>query len=617
MRYIVNMSDLVKRKLTSSEIEDILSFIKANQGQPEEIAKSVQERQKNDYRKQLKDVELYPSKIPALKEKLETLYNKSLVEPGKSVGAISSSSIGEKTTQTSLSSFHTAGQNKVELTTGVPRNEELLNVTRDIKTPCMEIYILGDIKELSYVRQIGLQMFEYKELIEFLYDYEILDNVNLTELEKVWYTMFDMFHHTDYKECDYRVRLTFKVDKLFEYKKTLIDFAQTLEMNYSDLYCVYSPDNIGIIDVYVRTESIGDIDDVIVAIKQTKKKGKKNDEDQDTNLLFINDENKDRIYIRDIVIPSILYTHVSGVEHIKKCYYQQDKNKNWVITTKGSNLKEIVKHPLVDPTKLSTNHLWDVYEVFGIQAARNFLRTEFQKLLSVSGRHLDLLINSMTHSGKPQAVTRYGIDRKQVGALAKVAFEQPFDNFFHSATTAEKEDMKGNSSAITVGRASAMGSGYTQLVDKYTNKIIKEDELIYNYQKKFEDLEAQRQEKIRQQIKQRQLSQPLITPGFFPNKPLTGLITPPIINKTTQPQTFNTSFGATNKAKPLKLSAPVKVSQPQISQEPTNVTRLILNKKKTEPELQLLKNAPTIVFESFDGNVVERNNEASSEPEYY
>jgi DNA-directed RNA polymerase beta' subunit len=605
------MSHLIKRKLTTQEIDDILSFIKPQKGLPEEIAICVQSKQKNDYFKQLKDIEIYPSKIPAIKEKLEILYNKSLVEAGKSVGAISSSSIGEQNTQQSLSSFHTAGQNKVQLTTGVPRNEELLNVTRDIKTPCMEITILGNTQDLKYVRQIGLQMFEYKELIEFLDDYEIIQNRKLSESETIWYNMFDMFYHTEYKECDFSVRLTFKVDKLFEYRKSLNNFAEILETNYSDLYCVYSPDNIGIIDAYVRTETIGDIEDVITSIKQTKKKGKKTDEDQDTNLLFINNENKDYIYIRDIVIPSILYTHISGIEHIKKCYYQQDKNKNWVITTKGSNLREMVKHPLVDASKLTTNHLWDVYEVFGIQAARNFLRSEFQKLLSVSGRHLDLLINAMTHSGKPQAVTRYGIDRKQVGALAKVAFEQPFDNFFHSATTAEKEDMKGNSSAITVGRASAMGSGYTQLVDKHTKKLIKEDELVYNYQKKFEDLEAQRQEKIREQIKQRQLSQSLISqPSFFQNKPLATLISPPIITKTS-----GTSFGATNKGKPLKLSAPVKVTQPQSEKEPTNVTRLILNKKKTEPELQLLKNAPTIVFESFDGNVVERNPEDKSKTE--
>jgi DNA-directed RNA polymerase beta' subunit len=337
----------------------------------------------------------------------------------------------------------------------------------------MEIHLLKGSQDLEFVKNIAQEMFEYKELSEFIDDYEICKNKQITSTEKIWYKFYETFNNSEYKNCEYCVRLTFNKSTLYAFKKKLIDISQIIESLYTDAICVFSPDNIGIIDVYIKTDNIGDIKTIIQSLKNSKKKSKKKDEKDDKELfLFLNDENKEYIFIRDLVVPSLLYIQLSGVENIKKCYFQKDSNNNWIITTKGSNLKEVVKHPLIDYSKLTTNHLWDVYEVFGIQAARNFLKIEFQKLLPISMRHLDLLIHAMTYSGKPQAVTRYGIDRKQVGALAKVAFEQPFDNFFHSATNAEKEDMKGNSSAITVGRVPAMGSGYTTLIDQITKKII-------------------------------------------------------------------------------------------------------------------------------------------------
>lgn len=48
-------------------------------------------------------------------------------------------SIGEPTTQMTLNTFHAAGISSKNVTLGVPRIKEILNATRNIKTPSMTI----------------------------------------------------------------------------------------------------------------------------------------------------------------------------------------------------------------------------------------------------------------------------------------------------------------------------------------------------------------------------------------------------------------------------------------------------------------------------------------------
>lgn len=602
-----------KRKLTDNEIGNIVSFIPLSQGLPIDVAKNLQERQINDHIKQLRSISIYPSKIPILKERLKEEYYRSLVPAGKSSGAIASSSIGERNTQQSLSSFHMAGQNKVELTTGVPRTEELLNVTRDIKTPCMEISLLEGNDNLEYVKQVAQELFEYKEIIELIDDYEIIKDRKLTEQEKKWYEFYKIYYHQEYEECEYSVRLVFNKTLLYMHKKTLKHISETIEELYCDAYCVFSPDNIGIIDVYVRTDNIGDIDTIIKTLKASKKKSKRKDDDEDDIYLFITDDNKDYIFIRDLVLPSLLYIQIGGIENIKKCYFQKDEKNNWIITTKGSNLKEVIKHPMINTMKVTSNHLWDIYETFGIQAVKNFLKSEFQKLLPVSDRHIQLLVYAMTYSGKPQAVTRYGIDRKHVGPIAKISFEQPFDNFFHSAALAEREDMKGNSSTITMGRLPPMGSGYMSLLDAHDHSVIKDDKMIYDNQIR---LQKESQKFREHMMKNNRIPIPRLPCSSISCSNISSQKSLETIPENKLLQKKKSSINDKMKIKTFKPTIPQAMAQNKSDCNNT-VTRIIMNKNKIPSVNKPIINNPTIVFESEDGEAVERPVNGNEEEVYY
>lgn len=494
----------VKRNLTPSEISGILSkSLFKLCGIPEATAEAIYRHFYENETKRLKSIQIYPSKIPILTEILTDSFRRAQIEPGKMVGALSSSSIGEKNTQTSLSSFHTAGQSKVELVTGVPRFEEILNVSKDIKTPSMTIYLNLEetlLKDLATVRKIAKHEFEYKELDDLLTDYKIYKKSEVEETP-TWYEFYDLFYNTDYQKCEYFIRLSLDTSLMYECGKTLQHIAKTIQKEYADSYPVFSPDNIGIIDVYIDTSELSSIDDVITTLRNVRKRKRGNesmslydnaeegkgvnmskyDEDDQDIILLINEDNKEYYFVRDLVVPSLLYIKISGIDGIKKCFFDE-KDGIWLIKTKGTNMKKVIIHESVDPRLTTSNHIWDIYETFGIEACKIFMVKELYSLLPVAYGHLKLLVACMTYSGKPAQATRYGIDRKQVGPIAKMSFEQPFDNLLSAASTAEKENLAGISSSITFGICPPIGTHFSEIVDAQKGETINEDKLIYEFE---------------------------------------------------------------------------------------------------------------------------------------
>lgn len=58
------------------------------------------------------------------------ILNNIFIEPGTSVGAIAAQSIGEPCTQMTLQTFHSAGTGSVNITLGVPRINEIMNISK-------------------------------------------------------------------------------------------------------------------------------------------------------------------------------------------------------------------------------------------------------------------------------------------------------------------------------------------------------------------------------------------------------------------------------------------------------------------------------------------------------
>lgn len=72
---------------------------------------------------------------------IKSRFEQSLVHPGETVGSIAAHSMGEPATQMTLNTFHFAGVSSKNVTLGVPRLKEVINVAKRIQTPVVSVYL--------------------------------------------------------------------------------------------------------------------------------------------------------------------------------------------------------------------------------------------------------------------------------------------------------------------------------------------------------------------------------------------------------------------------------------------------------------------------------------------
>jgi len=471
------MSTSTKRLLTAEEKQDILSSIVPSKylpipgcGPAKPVPDDIDQHVLNariSLARQLDTVVLYPECIAMYKEEIQRQYYRSLLAPGEMVGVIAASSIGEQNTQASLNSFHSSGSFKANLTSGLTRLNELMNATNEIKTPSLTIYFSKNVaQDLQNIRKLAFSKLIWVELEDLVSKVRV-EPVHAVKTFEPFYSFFDTVYSYPLKSCSYRVRLQLNPLKLWRHqitmKKILTKIQEANEVPEAfKVYYVYSHESQGVLDAWVSNNAA----DQVTSLK--------NKEGELVHTLMIADDEKQRLFINRVFLPNVLKVNLSGVPGLKDCYYTEYK-KEWRVDTKGGKLKELIKLDCVDGARCKSNDMHEIMELFGVEACKQMLREEFGLLIGkVNPRHLELLIDSMTSSGTIQRVTRFGIDRKQVGTIAKASFEMPVENFLISATFAEKDPLKGVSAAITVGKVAKIGTGFMDLM--CNTKMLKQNE---------------------------------------------------------------------------------------------------------------------------------------------
>jgi DNA-directed RNA polymerase II subunit RPB1 len=121
------------------------------------------------------------------------------------------------------------------------------------------------------------------------------------------------------------------------------------------------------------------------------------------------------------------------------------------LDTDGSNLLEVMNHPAVDATRVYSTHVHDIYAQLGIEATRQVLFTEIQTLFEdgkINYRHLGLLVDVMCRNGHLMSVDRYGINKLDIGPLAKASFEETERILLKAAVFGEMDPVTGAKSLL-------------------------------------------------------------------------------------------------------------------------------------------------------------------------
>jgi DNA-directed RNA polymerase subunit A" len=163
---------------------------------------------------------------------------------------------------------------------------------------------------------------------------------------------------------------------------------------------------------------------------------------------------------------------IKGLDGIRRAIVKFDqKAKEWVIYTQGSNLAGVMELKDVDFTRTRTNDIIEISQVLGVEAARMAIIEESISTLQNAGlntdiRHLMLVADMMTFDGNVEAIGRHGISGKKASVLARAAFEITSKHLLNAGLIGEVDKLNGVAENIIVGQPITLGTGAIKLMYK-------------------------------------------------------------------------------------------------------------------------------------------------------
>ncbi len=158
---------------------------------------------------------------------------------------------------------------------------------------------------------------------------------------------------------------------------------------------------------------------------------------------------------------------LKGLSGVGKTIIRKEGDE-YVIYTEGSNFKQVLKVPGIDPTRTRTNNIWEIADVLGIEAARNAIIEEIvntmrEQGLEVDVRHIMLVADMMTLDGVILPIGRHGIVGEKASVLARAAFEITTQHLFEAAERGEVDPLNGVVENVLIGQPVPVGTGMVRL----------------------------------------------------------------------------------------------------------------------------------------------------------
>lgn len=401
---------------------------------------------------------------------IESRFSRALVNPGEMVGVLAAQSIGEPATQMTLNTFHFAGVSSKNVTLGVPRLKEILNIAANIKTPSMMVYQEGSSKSQESAKLLRSAV-EHTNLrsvtaaTEIYHDPDIQSTNIAADLDMVESFFIIPEEHQDSLEYQSRwlLRLILDRQKMLDKGLRVEDVASRIKENYpKDLAVIFSDNNAEEQVIRIRM------------IKQGESKYEEDDIEEDIMLKRLEAHILDTLTLRGVpgIDRAFLNTETRLVEDPSGKLISSKSDERcveWYLDTSGTALAQVLTVPGVDTTRTYTNHFIQVFEVFGIEAARSALMKELTQVLAFDGsyvnhRHLALLVDVMTSRGLLMAITRHGINRADTGALMRCSFEETVEILLEAAAIGELDDCRGISENVMLGQLAPMGTGEHEIL---------------------------------------------------------------------------------------------------------------------------------------------------------
>jgi DNA-directed RNA polymerase II subunit RPB1 len=412
-------------------------------------------------------------------------YKRAIVTPGEMVGMIAGQSIGEVSTQMTLNTFHFAGvASKSNVTRGVPRIEEILSLSSEIKNPSLSIYLKKDDETQKDKARSTMYMLEHTQLEEIVKSVEICfdpddlntlinDDKDTIEQYREFEKMVDecneiSLSNDENEKSKWVIRMIMDPEVMLEKNITMDDVNFTLNNCYENqINCVYSDYNADKLVFRIRMNEV---------IKNSsnrggQKKTKVNPLDQSDQIYIL--KNFQEQLLQNVVLRGIKGIDKVILRKIKDNMVENNgvykKQDIWVLDTIGTNLLDVLGLDYIDKNRTFSNDIVEIYNVLGIEAARQAIYNELVDVIEFDGTYINyhnfsVLVDRMTFTHKMISIFRHGINNDNIGPIAKASFEETPEMFLKAARHGELDTLRGISANVMCGQEGFFGTSSFQVV---------------------------------------------------------------------------------------------------------------------------------------------------------
>ena len=252
-------------------------------------------------------------------------------------------------------------------------------------------------------------------------------------------------------------------EKIKEVK--ISDLASEINLNFSDKHIEIKVDKNKLRHAHISLKTV--VDRLNELEYKSKEKG-------DSISLNVSQMDFKEIYKLKEKIKKEIISGVKGVAQILIV----KRDKDYVVTTLGTNLKKIITLKEVDKNKTYSNDFYEMAGIFGIEVSRQLIIEEINKVLSTQGldinlRHLELAADAMTSIGEVKGITRMGIIAQKASILARATFETPVPQFVKASVKGSRDKLTSVIENIILNQPVPVGTGLPGLLVKVVGPMVK------------------------------------------------------------------------------------------------------------------------------------------------
>ncbi|MFX1577460.1 MAG: DNA-directed RNA polymerase subunit A'' [Promethearchaeota archaeon] len=358
-------------------------------------------------RERLIEKKLNSKQLNRIIKEVEIAYDSSLVQPGEAVGAVAAQSIGEPGTQMTLKTFHFAGVAEFNVTLGLPRLIEIVDARRNPSTPTMNVYLDEDYRDKEKQAR------------------NVAQRIEQTRVERI---------------------------------------AESVEIDLAEGGIVVILDPNLMEDKGTTPE--------LIAERLDKVRPNLGEVTQDGNRIIVSPtlrEGEEAMHMAKLqkTFDKVRNGLIKGQDGIKRVLIKKE-GPEWVLYTEGTNLKGVLRTKGVDTTRTISNHIHEIAETLGIEAARQVIINEAKDVLDEQGldvdiRHIMLVADLMTATGEIRQIGRHGISGEQSSVLARAAFEVTVRHLIQASILGEEDNLLGITENVIIGQSIPLGTGSIDL----------------------------------------------------------------------------------------------------------------------------------------------------------